>query len=43
MEFAILVLVLIFLDLAALRWGVDSREGVSSPEWNRRRLTDRVI
>lgn len=35
MEFAIFVLILILLDLAALRWGVDSRDGIDSPEWQR--------
>lgn len=36
MEFAIFVLALILLDLAAWRWGVDSRESLNSPEWERR-------
>ncbi len=27
---------LIALDLAALRWGFDSSDGVNSPEWERR-------
>jgi hypothetical protein len=27
---------LIALDVAALLWGVDSREGVNDPEWERR-------
>ena len=27
----------ILLDLAAWRWGVDSRDGFASPEWDRRR------
>jgi hypothetical protein len=36
MEFLILLLGLILLDLAALRWGVDSGDGIDSPEWKRR-------
>ena len=32
----ILLIVVIVLDLAALRWGVDSTEDVNSPEWERR-------
>lgn len=33
----IALIVLIALDLAALRWGADSREGETSAEWERRR------
>lgn len=40
MEFAILALILIVLDLAALRWGVDSRDGLNSPEWQRRQAVN---
>lgn len=36
MEFFILLLGFILLDLAALRWGIDSGDGINSPEWNRR-------
>ncbi len=39
MEFAIFVTILILLDLAAWRWGVDSRDGLDSPEW-RQHLAD---
>ena len=28
---------LIALDVAALLWGADSRDGIDSPEWDRRR------
>jgi hypothetical protein len=31
-----IIIVLIILDIAALRWGADSRDGVNSPEWRRR-------
>jgi hypothetical protein len=34
--FLILLIIVIALDVAALRWGVDSTEGVNSPEWERR-------
>ena len=33
----LLVVALIVLELAAWRWGVDSTDGVDSPEWERRR------
>lgn len=36
MEFLILLLGFILLDLTALRWGVDSGDGIDSPEWQRR-------
>ena len=37
MELAIaLLLIIIVLDIVALRWGHDSRENVDSIEWERR-------
>jgi hypothetical protein len=33
----VLVLALVVLDLAALCWGVDSRDGPNSQEWERQR------
>ena len=27
---------LVALDLVALRWGIDSTDGINSPEWERR-------
>jgi hypothetical protein len=33
----IIICLLSALDLAALRWGVDSTEKFDSPEWERRR------
>ena len=36
MGFAIVLLVVILFDIAALRWGADSREKLDSPEWERR-------
>ena len=37
MLFVIIVVVLfVVLDIAALHWGADSREGMSSLEWERR-------
>ena len=36
MEFLILLFGFILLDLAALRWGVDSGDSIDSPEWQRR-------
>lgn len=32
----ILFALLIVVDLAALRWGVDSRDSITSREWERR-------
>ena len=34
----IFVLALVLLDLAAMRWGVDSTDDINSPEWERRAL-----
>ncbi len=33
----ILLLALVAFELATWRWGVDSTDGVDSPEWERRR------
>jgi len=40
MELMLFVLVLILLALTALRWGADSRDGIASPEWQRRQQWD---
>ncbi len=32
-----LFIVIVALDLAALRWGFDSRDRIDSPEWRRKR------
>jgi hypothetical protein len=37
MEFLILIVAAIILDVAALRWGFDSTDDIDSPEWERRR------
>jgi hypothetical protein len=31
-----IVIALVILDIAALRWGADSRDRIDSPEWRRR-------
>jgi hypothetical protein len=36
MDITIILVVLIALPLAALRWGVNSTDGINSPEWERR-------
>lgn len=36
MEIVYFLLLIILLDLAALRWGIDSRDNIDSPEWMRR-------
>lgn len=38
MEFIILLIVLVAIDALALRWGIDSNDGIDSPEWQRRHL-----
>jgi len=35
--FIILLVTIILLDMAALRWSVSSIDGIDSPEWERRR------
>ena len=32
----IVILVLVALGIASIRWGVDSTDGINSPEWVRR-------
>jgi len=36
MVFIIILLMIILLDVTAIRWGVDSRDGINSLEWLRR-------
>lgn len=36
MEFLVIVVMLVVLDLAAMRWGAISLDGLDSPEWERR-------
>lgn len=44
MLFIIIVIVLfIVLDIAALRWGADSRERMNSAEWERREHQEELI
>jgi hypothetical protein len=37
-ELAITILALVLFDIAALRWGADSRDSINSSEWERRRI-----
>ena len=37
MEFLIIFIMMVVLDLAAMRWGAISLDGLDSPEWERRR------
>jgi len=32
----IMILALVVLSIASIRWGVDGRDGINSPEWVRR-------
>ncbi len=43
MELYTLLLVLIVFDIAAVYWGVDSRDGINSPEWERRAQYGRML
>lgn len=43
MELYSLLLVIIVFDIAAVYWGVDSRDGINSPEWMRRALHGHVL
>ncbi len=36
MEIVIFIIMLIVLGLTAIRWGVNSVDGIDSPEWERR-------
>lgn len=38
MELIFFVVGLVVFDLAAWRWGEDSRDGIDSPEWKRRHV-----
>jgi hypothetical protein len=42
-EMIILLIALIVLDIAALRWGIDSTDGINSPEWERRRHRGSIL
>jgi hypothetical protein len=37
MDAIVVLLALSGLAIAALRWGVDSADGINNPEWERRR------
>jgi hypothetical protein len=41
MEALILLVVFIILDIAAIYWGIDSRDGINNPEWKRRQVRGR--
>lgn len=43
MELLILLIAIIVLDIAALLWGIDSRDGILSPEWERRLQWGRAL
>jgi hypothetical protein len=36
MELWIVLAVVVVFNIAASQWGVDSRDGIDSPEWERR-------
>ncbi len=36
LTFIIFLVLLIVLGFAAMRWGFDSRDGIDSPEWEKR-------
>lgn len=39
----VLFMALLILDIAAIRWGTDSRDGIDSPEWERRQQWEAFI
>ncbi|HEX7733569.1 MAG TPA: hypothetical protein VF458_01855 [Ktedonobacteraceae bacterium] len=43
MELYTLLLVIIVLDIAAWRWGIDSRDTLNSPEWGKRAQRRHVL
>ena len=43
MELLVLLIAIIVLDIAAIRWGVDSRDDIQSPEWERRLQWGRAL
>lgn len=40
MEILFMLVALLVLDVVAWRWGVDSRDGLTSPEWKQGTLRD---
>lgn len=36
MDLLIIVALAIVLDIAAFKWGFDSKDGINSPEWEKR-------
>jgi len=38
MEIILTLLIIVIIDVAAMRWGTNSREKITSPEWKRRQL-----
>lgn len=43
MEFVFGIVLIVLFDLAALKWGFDSRDKIDSPEWERRSRSRRAI
>jgi hypothetical protein len=39
----IVIMLFIILDMASLRWGVDSTDRINSPEWKRRQEWGSII
>ena len=39
----IVIMLFLILDLASLRWGVDSTDRINSPEWKRRQERGGII
>jgi hypothetical protein len=38
MEIVLLLMIIVFFEIAAVLWGADSNDGINSPEWIRRQL-----
>jgi hypothetical protein len=43
MEMIIILIILFALAQAALHWGVNSSEGINSPEWERRQCWHGIL
>lgn len=43
MEILVLLVLLLALGIAALRWGANSTDGLNSPEWKRRKERGSIL
>lgn len=43
MGLLLIIALLVLFDIAAMKWGFDSRDKIDSPEWEKRLLSGRAI